>query len=318
VVLRQELGLYANIRPVEYFPGIATRLKDPERLKTVVFRENTEDVYMGIEAKPGSEEARLIMQTVVQVLGAKLPKHYPYDLVGVGIKLMSHHASERIMFLAMQYAINHGLKKVVIMHKGNIMKYTEGFFKQTCIDFVKTHYPNLVYVKGEEADYSEEERAKRIFIDVITADDIFDKIQSNPERFELIVCMNLNGDYVSDAAAGQVGGAPLSASANVGDDCVVFEAIGGTADDIAGKNIANPTAFFMAFAMMLDHKGFMHEAQAIRDAIAQLFKQGIGTADMKFTVSKHTKVSTTDFAQSVAQLVLETLALTPAASPETV
>lgn len=311
VSLRQALDLYANVRPVKYLEGITTRLKDPERLNTVVFRENTEDVYMGIEAKPGSPEAKQLLEAVRTILGTQLPEHYATDLVGVGIKLMSKRAGERIMDAAIQYAIKHNLKKIVIMHKGNIMKHTEGFFKETCIAYALEHYYDKVYVKGSESDYSEEERAERIFIDVITADDIFDKIQSNPERFQVIVTMNLNGDYVSDAAAGQVGGAPLSASGNIGKYYAVFEAIGGTADDIAGKNIANPTAIIEAFAMMLDHAGFTTEAQAIRDAIADLVKAGIGTADMKFANGASEKLSTTEFAERVSALVAEKLKTVP-------
>lgn len=303
VSLRQALDLYANVRPVSYYEGVQTRLKDPQRLNTVIFRENTEDVYMGIEAEPGSEKVAKLFELLRNDWGVVLPEHFKTDLVGAGIKLVSRKASFRIMKAAIKYAIAHNRKSICIMHKGNIMKHTEGAFKQWCIDFALANFPEQVYFKEEREKFSPEERSKRIFIDIITADDIFDKILTHPERFDVVVTMNLNGDYVSDAAAGQVGGAPLAASGNIGSDCAIFESIGGTAYDIAGKNIANPSAFLLAFAMMLDHARFIAEAEAIRTSIAELFQEGVGTVDMKFAKA----LSTTDFTNRVADKVVEKL-----------
>jgi isocitrate dehydrogenase len=233
----------------------------------------------------------------------KLPEHFKTDLVGAGIKFISLETTKKIIGSAMEYALAHNRKKVCIVHKGNIMKYTEGSFKQWCLDYIRDTYGHCVYFKGEESRFSEEQRESLIYVDTIIADDAFQQILRNPKRFDVIVTMNLNGDYLSDAAAAQVGGVPTAAGANVGDTHAMFEAIGGTADDIAGKNTANPTAFLLAFAMMLDHADCGTEANAIRDAIAGLYKEGIGTGDMKFA----TTLSTTDFAEQVRDRVAKIL-----------
>jgi isocitrate dehydrogenase len=234
-----------------------------------------------------------------------LPKHFAHDFVGAGIKLISLETTQKLIGRAMEYAFVHNRKKVCIVHKGNIMKHTEGAFKKWCLDYIRDKFEERVCFKGEESPFSKEEQESRIFVDTIIADDAFQQILPNPKRFDVIVTMNLNGDYLSDAAAAQVGGVPTAAGANIGDHHAMFEAIGGTADDIADKNIANPTAFLLAFAMMLDHVGFTQEAGAVRAAIAELFKMGMGTADMNFPV----QLSTTDFAQKVSDLIAQKLAV---------
>jgi isocitrate dehydrogenase len=303
VALRSALKLFANIRPITYFEGVQTPVKNPQDLNVVIFRENTEDVYMGIEAEPGSQQATDLIEFISNNWQKKLPEHFKTDLVGAGIKFISLETTKKIIGSAMEYALAHNRKKVCIVHKGNIMKYTEGSFKQWCLDYIRDTYGHCVYFKGEESRFSEEQRESLIYVDTIIADDAFQQILRNPKRFDVIVTMNLNGDYLSDAAAAQVGGVPTAAGANVGDTHAMFEAIGGTADDIAGKNTANPTAFLLAFAMMLDHADCGTEANAIRDAIAGLYKEGIGTGDMKFA----TTLSTTDFAEQVRDRVAKIL-----------
>lgn len=303
VVLRQMLDLYANVRPIKHFAGVKTPMLHPEQLDVVIFRQNTEDIYMGIEAEAGSDKSKALMAFLQKEWGIDPAQLSNLEETGVGIKLISKKESERVMDAALAYAIKNNRKRIGIAHKGNIMKYTEGAFMEWCLAYAKEHYREFVYFKDEVATFSDEEKAKRIFIDIVTADDAFQQLLIKPKRFDLIVTPNLNGDYLSDAAAGQVGGVPLAAGGNIGDTYAVFEAIGGTADDIAGKDIANPTAFLLAFAMLLDHQGFAAEAEAVRDAIKSAFKDGLGTADMQFAE----KLSASTFAKIIAQRVQEAL-----------
>jgi len=297
VAIRQALDLHANIRPVKWIPGVNTPIKRPELLDVVIFRQNTEDSYMGIEKPAGSREATSMIQFLINewhvAPGAFAGR---FQEIGLGVKITSKINTERIMHAALMYAKKHGRKKIGIAHKGNIMKCTEGAFKEWGLEYAKTAFRDDVYCIDEIEQFSPEERETRIFIDVVTADDCFAQMLINPTRFDIIVTMNLNGDYLSDAAAAQVGGVPLAPGANIGDNYAMFEAIGGTADRIAGKNLANPTAFFLSFAMMLEHAGFDPEANAIRGAIRDLYAEGIGTRDMGFNLV----FTTTDFAREVA------------------
>lgn len=295
VALREYLGLHANIRPVKWFPGVMTPVKEPQNLDVVIFRQNTEDIYMGIEAEAGSEKMNKLISFIREQWGYALSMFTDDMLIGGGIKLISKKASEKIMQSAIEYALKYGRKKICVAHKGNIMKKTEGAFKQWCLDYAVAQYRDRVYLKTEDKDFTDAEKASRLFIDTVITDDCFSQMLISPKRFDVIVTMNLNGDYLSDAAAAQIGGVPTAAGGNIGDDSAMFEAIGGTADDIAGQDKANPTAFLLAFAMLLEYKGFDREANALRDAIADLYKNQIGTGDMHFA----TTLSTSEFAEQV-------------------
>ena len=304
VKLRVALDLFANVRPLKWLKGVNSPVKRPQDLDVVIFRENTQDVYMGVDAEPGSEKMKKMITFLREVWDYPLEMFTDDDLVGGAVKLISKRATDRIMHAAMEYAIKHNRKKVVIMHKGNIMKTTEGAFRDWCLEYALANYRDRVYVKGEEKSFTAEQKKKLIYVDTVIADDTLAQILQDPKRFDVVVTMNLNGDLVSDAGAAQVGGVPLSPGANIGDEYAMFEAIGGTADNIEDMNIANPTAYLLAFAMLLEHRGFDAEAEAIRTAIAELFEIGVGTADMKF---ENHKLSTTDFAASVAKKVKKAL-----------
>jgi isocitrate dehydrogenase len=300
VELREKLDLYANIRPVSYINGANSPMKKPELLDVVIFRQNTQDVYMGIEGKPGSVEMDELLDFLRNKWRYDLSMFTKGDLVGGGIKLISKSASEEIMHAAIRYALKHGRKKIAVIHKGNIMKYTEGYFKTWGIDYALSNFRDHVYMKNE-TQFSYEEKKNRIYIETIIADDALSQMLINPTRLDVMVMMNLHGDLLSDAAAAQVGGVPTAAGANIGNDYAMFEAIGGTADDIADQDKANPTAFLLAFAMLLDYKGFETEASAIREAISYLFQLKIGTGDMHFPAE--TTYSTSEFAGFVSSQV---------------
>lgn len=308
VALRMGLDLHTNIRPAVYFEGAISPLKKPEDINVVIFRQNTEDIYMGLEIMPGTEKMKKFLKFIREELGYPLEQYTDQDEIGGGIKLISRKASEKIMEAALRYAIENGNKRIAIMHKANIAKATEGSFMNWCLKYANDNYRDQVYFYYEEEGLNQGELEKlhasgKIRIEVITADDTFAQLISDPKRFELIVTTNLNGDYISDLAAAAVGGVPVAAGGNIGDDCAIFEAIGGTADKLEDKNLANPTAFILSYAMMLEYKGFHAEAIAIRLAVEQLFASGIGTGDMKFS----TRLSTSEFAEQVRDRVAQIL-----------
>ena len=300
VALRQELDLFVNLRPVSYFEGVDTPVKHPELLDTVVFRENTEDLYAGIEWESGSAEAiKLInfLRNEMHVPENKLPY---INTTGIGIKPTSEQACKRLAKFAIDYMLEHGRKNLGIVHKGNIMKYTEGLFMEMCYKVAtEDYFAQLIDPKNKVLRIVR--NGVKLTLTPIICDDSLQQLLLNPVKFDGAIMLNLNGDYYSDAAAGQVGGAALSPGGNIGDQCALFEAIGGTADAIAGMNKVNPTAFFLAGAMMLGHAGFTEQAQQIRKGIVEVLKSKRGT----FDVCKSNPLSTTQFTEAVIAEALE-------------
>ncbi|MBE6163835.1 MAG: NADP-dependent isocitrate dehydrogenase [Streptococcus gallolyticus] len=267
VALRQELDLYACVRPVRYFKGIESPLKEPEKTSITIFRENTEDIYAGIEWNAGTEEVKKVidfLQTEMSVSKIRFP-----ETSSIGIKPISQEGSERLIRSAIEYALANNLTKVTLVHKGNIQKFTEGGFRSWGYDLAKREYAD------------ELARGKLVINDII-ADNFLQQILLNPEKFDVVALTNLNGDYASDALAAQVGGIGISPGANINylTGHAIFEATHGTAPDIAGKDIANPCSVLLSGCMLFDYIGWTEVASLITAAIEKTFAQGQFTADL--------------------------------------
>ncbi|MEO0162904.1 MAG: isocitrate dehydrogenase (NADP(+)) [candidate division WOR-3 bacterium] len=288
VTLRQVLDLYANIRPSRYFPGVPSPLRYPEKVNMVVFRENTEDVYMGIEWPMGSEECNRVRKFLVEEMGADIPED-----AGIGIKPISKFRSQRLVRKAIEYALKKGYHTLTLMHKGNIMKYTEGAFRDWGYELLREEYSDKVVFEGE-GDRVE----GKVFVNDRIADNMFQQMLLRPDEYGVIATTNLNGDYISDALAALVGGLGLAAGANVGDYHALFEPVHGTAPKYAGKNVINPTAGILSGVLMLEYLGWMEAAKLIEDAIVRTFEQKKVTYDL----ARHMGVeplSTTDYTQAL-------------------
>lgn len=267
VALRQELDLYACVRPVRYFKGIESPLKEPEKTSITIFRENTEDIYAGIEWNAGTEEVKKVidfLQNEMSVSKIRFP-----ETSSIGIKPISQEGSERLIRSAIEYALANNLTKVTLVHKGNIQKFTEGGFRSWGYDLAKH-------------EYADELASGKLVINDIIADNFLQQILLNPEKFDVVALTNLNGDYASDALAAQVGGIGISPGANINylTGHAIFEATHGTAPDIAGKDIANPCSVLLSGCMLFDYIGWTEVASLITAAIEKTFAQGQFTADL--------------------------------------
>lgn len=267
VALRQELDLYACVRPVRYFKGIESPLKEPEKTSITIFRENTEDIYAGIEWNAGTEEVKKVidfLQNEMSVSKIRFP-----ETSSIGIKPISQEGSERLIRSAIEYALANNLTKVTLVHKGNIQKFTEGGFLSWGYDLAKR-------------EYADELASGKLVINDIIADNFLQQILLNPEKFDVVALTNLNGDYASDALAAQVGGIGISPGANINylTGHAIFEATHGTAPDIAGKDIANPCSVLLSGCMLFDYIGWTEVASLITAAIEKTFAQGQFTADL--------------------------------------
>lgn len=256
VELRQRMDLYACVRPVEYFEGVVAPVKNPQDVDMTIFRENTEDVYSGIEFESGSEEARKLVEFINS---SKI--RFP-QTSAIGIKPVSPDGSKRLMKAACEYAVANGKKNVTIVHKGNIMKFTEGGFRAWAYEVAK-EYPSLE-------------------VDDVIADNFLQQILLKPKRFEVIATLNLNGDYISDALAAQVGGLGLAPGANINYETghAVFEATHGSAPRRAGQNYANPSSVILSGVMMFEYIGMKEAAALVKQAIVKALKEGESTKDL--------------------------------------
>ncbi len=288
VTLRQVLDLYANVRPGKYFPGVPSPLKHPEKVNMVVFRENTEDVYAGIEWKMGTEECSKVRKFLVEEMGANIPED-----AGIGIKPVSKFRSQRLVKKAIEYALKKGYKTLTLMHKGNIMKFTEGAFRDWGYEILRNEYSDKVVFEGEG------ERVEgKVFVNDRIADNMFQQILLRPDEYGVIATTNLNGDYISDTLAALVGGLGLAAGANIGDYHALFEPVHGTAPKYAGKNMINPTAGILSGVMMLEYIGWMEAAEMIENSIVRTLEQKKVTYDL----ARHMGIeplSTTDYTEAL-------------------
>ncbi len=274
VTLRQYFDLYANIRPVKFFPGVPSPVKNPEKMNMVVFRENTEDLYMGIEWKYDSPEATMLRKFLSENFSVNLT-----DDTGIGIKPISRFRSARLVRKALEYAIQNRRKSVTLVHKGNIMKYTEGAFKDWGYEVARTEFGDKTVTEEEYLKQPEAFPSRIVVKDRIT-DNMFQQVLTRTEDYDIIATTNLNGDYLSDALAAQVGGLGLAPGGNVGDVYAIFEAVHGTAPKYAGMDVANPTSLMLSGEMMLRHLGWNEAADILESAIMSAYKEQKVTQDL--------------------------------------
>ncbi len=296
VLMRQTFGLYANVRPVRFFPGLPSPLKSPENVDITVVRENTEDVYAGIEFEKGSDGAK----EIIKMMREKFKIEIGND-AGIGIKVITESASKRIMKYAVSYALDHRKNRITIMHKGNIMKFTEGAFMNWCYDVAKKELgPAMVTEQELTEKYGGRVPAGKVLVNDRIADNMLQQIITRPEDYGIIVAPNLNGDYVSDAIAAEVGGLGVAPGGNIGDDYAVFEAVHGSAPKYANKNVANPTSMILAGAMMFAHLGWKEAHDEIYNAVEKTMKEGSLTQDLARVLGTKA-LGTAEFADAVVK-----------------
>ncbi len=292
VTLRQQLDLFSCIRPVRYIPGVPSPMREPEKLDVVIFRENTEDVYAGIEWASGSEDAERVRSFLVEEMGANVR-----ELSGIGIKPISPFGTRRHMAAALRYAIARGRTSVTLVHKGNIMKFTEGAFRDWGYEVAASDFPDQTL--PESAIWDGEDPAGRIVVKDRIADAMFQQVLLRPSEYDVIVTPNLNGDYLSDACAAQVGGLGMAPGANVGDEVALFEATHGTAPKYAGQDKVNPGSLILSAVMMLEHMGWEEAANAVDRGLEGAVAARTVTYDLERQMEGATKVSTSAFGQAV-------------------
>ena len=297
VAIRKKLDLYACVRPVKYIPSVPSPMKHPEKINMVVFRENTEDVYAGVEWESGGQGSEKIITFINKEMGISLS-----GPAGIGIKPMSAKNTKRLVRKALSYAIAKSLESVTLMHKGNIMKYTEGAFCNWGYEVAREEFHDKTITEKElyETFNGKPPEGKVVIKDRI-ADMLFQQVLLRPEEFQVIATPNLNGDYLSDALAAQVGGLGMAPGANIGDTCAVFEATHGTAPKYAGQDKVNPSSLILSGAMMLEYMGWYEAAQLIRNAIASTIKSGTVTYDLARQIEGAKEVRCSEFAQAVVE-----------------
>jgi len=295
VTIRQQLELYACVRPVVYIDPVPSPMKTPEKVNMVVFRENMEDVYAGIEWPAGSKEAREIAAFLKSSMGIVLPGD-----AGLGIKPISEKNTKRLVARAIQYAVDQLLPSVTLMHKGNIMKFTEGAFRQWGYEVAAERFTDQTITEEElMTRYNGVAPKGKIIIKDRIADMLFQQVLLRPDEYHVIATPNLNGDYLSDALAAQVGGLGMAPGANIGDGCAVFEATHGTAPKYAGKDKVNPSSLILSGAMMLDYLNWMDASALLRKALAATIKSGIVTYDLARQIQGAKEVSCSGFAEAI-------------------
>jgi isocitrate dehydrogenase len=297
VTLRQVLDLYACVRPVKFYKGTPSPVKAPERMDLIIFRENTEDVYAGIEYKSGTDEADEVRQFLVDKMGANIR-----EKSGIGIKPISAFGSKRLVAKGIQHAIDRGLKSVTLMHKGNIMKFTEGAFRDWGYEVAKEKFGDVTITEDELWNqYDGKQPEGKIVIKDRIADSMFQQILTRTDEYDVVCTPNLNGDFISDAAAAQVGGLGMAAGANIGDYIGLFEATHGTAPKYADKDVINPTSVILSGVMMLRYMGWNEAADMIEDAIETTIQKKTVTYDLERQMEGATKVGTSQYATHIIE-----------------
>lgn len=293
VALRQQLDLYTCLRPIRWIKGVPSPVKKPGNVDIVLFRENTEDTYAGIEWEAGSEDVKKLhefLKSELEVDG------FDPSNTGIGIKPISEFASKRLMRNAIKYAIEHELPTITVVHKGNIMKYTEGAFLGWCRDVAREEFGATA---DEYGDLTIVHNEKSIVINEYIADAMFQQLLLTPELFSVVVTTNLNGDYFSDALAAQVGGVGIAPGANIGDDIALFEPTHGTAPRMAGLDRANPTSLLLSAEMMLRHIGWDRAADYLFGGIKSTISNRLLTDDLHMNVPHSERVSCSEFGRYV-------------------
>jgi isocitrate dehydrogenase len=292
VSLRQELDLYVCLRPVQYFTGVPSPLKHPEKTNMVIFRENTEDIYTGIEWAAGTDEVEKVINFLSD-MGMRKKIRFP-ESSAIGIKPVSREGSQRLVRKAIQYAIDNGRKSVTIAHKGNIMKFTEGGFRDWGYEIAKQEFGAVEIDGGPWCKLP-----NGMIIKDCIADAFLQEILLHPQDYDVVATLNLNGDYMSDALAAQVGGIGIAPGANLSDTIAMFEATHGTAPNIAGKDLANPCSLILSAEMMLRHLGWADAADLVLKGVASAIKAKRVTQDFSSQMEDATPVGTAQFAVEI-------------------
>jgi len=294
VTLRQVLDLYACIRPVRYFEGVGAPVKEPQKVNVVIFRENTEDVYAGIEWKAGSKEASKLRDYLKSEFGSDIRENS-----ALGIKPMSEFGSKRLVAMAIDYAIRKGRESVTLVHKGNIMKFTEGAFRDWGYEVAREKFGGSTCTEADMGKPGSESKADAVVIRDRIADSMFQQLLLRPAEYSVIATPNLNGDYLSDAAAAQVGGLGIAPGGNVGDGVAVFEATHGTAPKYANLDKINPGSVILSGVMMLEYMGWNEAADLIVTGVENAIKEKRVTYDLARQMPGSTEVSTSQFGDAV-------------------
>ena len=295
VAIRQKLDLYACVRPVRYIETVPSPMKHPEKINMVVFRENTEDLYAGIEWASGTDEANTVADFLKTKMGVELP-----PAAGIGIKPISPANTKRLVASAIVHAMENGFPSVTLMHKGNIMKFTEGAFAQWGYQVARERFADRTITEAELYDkYDGKAPDGKVVIKDRIADMLFQQVLLRPDEYSVIATPNLNGDYISDALAAQVGGLGMAPGANIGDVCAVFEATHGTAPKYTGLDIVYPGSLILSGAMMLDYMGWKEAGTAVRDAVQAAIKDRRVTYDLARQIEGAQEVKCSEFAAAI-------------------
>ena len=297
VTLRQVLDLYSCVRPVRYFTNVPSPVKEPEKVNMVIFRENTEDVYSGIEWKEGSAEAKKIIDFIEKELGKKIRSDS-----GIGIKPISKFGSKRLVRAAIKYAIEKERKSVTLVHKGNIMKFTEGAFRDWGYELAKEEFPDKTISWDDcQKEFGGKVPDGRILIKDAIADNMFQQALLRPDEYDVLATPNLNGDYISDALAAQVGGLGIAPGANIGDGYAVFEATHGTAPKYAGQDKVNPGSVILSGVMMLEYMGWNEAAELIVKGMEKTFTKKTVTYDMERQMAGAKLLKCSEFGKAIVE-----------------
>jgi len=297
VAIRQILDLYICLRPVQYFEGTPSPVKAPEKIDMVIFRENSEDIYAGIEFPQGSKEVKKVIEFLQKEMGATKIR-FP-ETSGIGIKPVSIEGTSRLVRAAIQYAIDNDKPSVTIVHKGNIMKFTEGLFRDCAYQLAKDEFGAKEIDSGPWCSFTNPNTGKKIIIKDSIADAFLQQILLRPDEYSVIATLNLNGDYISDALAAQVGGIGIAPGANLSDDISVFEATHGTAPKYAGQNKVNPGSMILSAEMMLRHMGWTEAADLILHAMATTIQKRTVTYDLERLIDGATLLSCSEFGEAL-------------------
>lgn len=296
VAMRQGLDLYNCLRPIRYYDGTPSPVKHPELVNMVIFRENSEDIYAGVEWVAGSPEANKVIQFLQQEMGVKKIR-FTEDC-GIGIKPVSKQGTQRLVRAALQYVIDNDRTSLTLVHKGNIMKFTEGAFKEWGYQVAQEFGATLID-QGPWMRLTNPNTGREIVIKDCIADAFLQEVLLHPADYDVIATLNLNGDYISDALAAQVGGIGISPGANIGDDAAIFEATHGTAPKIAGQNKGNPGSLILSGEMMLRHLGWIEAADLVVKAVSKTIADKTVTFDFAEMLEGATLRSTSEFAQDI-------------------
>ena len=297
VTLRQVLELYACVRPVRYFQGVPAPVTHPEKMDVVIFRENTEDVYAGIEWEQGTPEVKKVIELLRTEMGVDIREDS-----GIGVKPISIFGTKRLARMAIQYAIDHGRRSVTFVHKGNIMKFTEGAFCAWGYELAKEEFADQTITEDElYDDYGGECPEGKIIVNDRIADSMLQQILTRTDEYDVIVTPNLNGDYLSDAAAAQVGGIGMAPGGNLSDEVALFEATHGTAPKYTDQDVVNPGSLILSAVMMLEHLGWQEAADLIISGLEKTILQKKVTYDLERLMEGATKVRTSEFGASIIE-----------------